>query len=63
MPWYGQSLTRPATSLSWTACHRNVPSDSLKAMSTPLSPLMAGSRTPSLFVPTKTTPPATTTLP
>src|SRR6185503_6390736 len=63
MPWYGQSLARPAASLSCTACHMNWPSDSRKAIRTPLSPLTFGSRAPSLFVPTKTMPPATTGLP
>src|SRR5262245_23607826 len=41
----------------------NWPSDSRKAIKTPLSPVIFGSRTPSLFVPTKTMPPDTTTLP
>src|SRR5688572_14397462 len=41
----------------------NCPSDSRNAITTPLSPVIFGSRTPSLFVPTKTMPPATTTLP
>src|SRR5687767_4488302 len=41
----------------------NWPSDSRKAMTIPLSPVTLGSRRPSLFVPTKTMPPATTTLP
>src|ERR1041384_1253572 len=63
MPWYGQSFTRPAASLSWTICHINSPSDSRKAISTPLSPVIFGSRSPSLFVPTKTMPPETTALP
>src|ERR1043165_745105 len=63
MPWYGQSLTRPVASLSWTICHMNWPSDSRKAISTPLSPVIFGSRKPSLLVPTKTMPPETTTLP
>src|SRR6185436_14261168 len=62
-PWYGQSFTRPAASLSWTICHMNSPSDSRKAINTPLSPTILGSRRPSLFVPTKTIPPATTALP
>src|SRR5262249_53165224 len=61
--WYGQSLARPAASLSWTDCHRNWPSDSRKAISTPRSPLTSGSFTPSLLVPTSTTPLATTGLP
>ena len=38
-PRRGQSLTRPAGSLSWTACQRNLPSASSKHMRTPLSPL------------------------
>src|SRR5882672_1725242 len=63
MPWYGQSFARPAASLSCTACHMNWPSDSRKAMRTPLSPLTFGSRGPSLFVPTKIMPPATTGFP
>src|SRR5262245_3842231 len=41
----------------------NWPSDSRNAISTPLSPLTFGSRGPSLFVPTKIIPPATTGLP
>src|SRR4030095_7842948 len=41
----------------------NVPSDSLNAIKTPLSPVIFGSRTPSLFVPTKIIPPETTALP
>src|SRR5688572_15548737 len=41
----------------------NWPSDSRKAMTIPLSPVTFGSCKPSLFVPTKTMPPATTTLP
>ena len=60
MPWNGQSFARPAASLSCTACHRNVPSDSRNAIRTPLSPLMAGSRIASLLVPTSTMPLATT---
>src|SRR3954467_8524814 len=63
MPWYGQSLARPAASLSCTACHMNWPSDSRNAMRTPLSPLTFGSRGPSLLVPTEIIPPATTGLP
>src|SRR3954453_12728922 len=63
MHWYGQSLARPAASLSCTACHMNWPSDSRNAMRTPLSPLTFGSRGPSLLVPTRTMPPATTGLP
>ena len=63
MPWYGQSFARPAASLSCTACHMNWPSDSRNAMRMPLSPLTAGSRGASLFVPTNTYPPATTGLP
>src|SRR5688500_16563949 len=41
----------------------NAPSDSRNAIKTPLSPVIFASRSPSLFVPTKTMPPATTTLP
>src|SRR5688500_8625080 len=41
----------------------NAPSDARNAMRTPLSPLTAGSRSASLFVPTNTRPPATTGLP
>src|SRR4051812_31716694 len=41
----------------------NWPSDSRNAIRTPLSPLTFGSRGPSLLVPTKTMPPATTGLP
>src|SRR3954467_9653659 len=63
MPWYGQSLARPAARWSCTACHMNWPSDSRNAMRTPLSPLTFGSRGPSLLVPTKIIPPATTGLP
>ncbi len=63
MPWNGQSLARPADSLSCTDCHRNWPSDSRNAISTPLSPLIAGSFIASLLVPTSTTPFATTGLP
>src|SRR3954453_12125572 len=63
MHWYGQSLARPAAGLSCNACHMNWPSDSRNAMRTPLSPLTFGSRGPSLLVPTKTMPPATTGLP
>src|ERR1043165_1682251 len=63
MPWYGQSLTRPVASLSWTICHINWPSDSRNAIKIPLSPVTFGSRRPSLLVPMKTMPPDTTTLP
>src|SRR4030095_2534752 len=59
----GQSLTRPAASLSLTCCQRNWPSDSRKAMRIPLSPVTLGSRGFSLLVPTKTFPPATTGFP
>src|SRR3954469_15422732 len=41
----------------------NWPSDSRNAIRTPLSPLTFGSRGPSLLVPTRTMPPATTGLP
>src|SRR6185369_1446821 len=41
----------------------NCPSDSRNAIRTPLSPVIFGSRSPSLFVPTKTMPPETTALP
>src|SRR5688500_1274609 len=63
IPWNGQSFARPAASLSCTACQRNSPSDSRNAMRMPLSPFTAGSFAASLFVPTKTVPPATTGLP
>src|SRR5215207_7050496 len=63
MPWKGQSLTRPAATLSWTACQRKAPVFSSKAISTPLSPTTFGSRLASLLVPTRTTPPATVMLP
>src|SRR5215207_9352002 len=39
------------------------PSDSRKAIKTPLSPVILGSRSPSLLVPTNTVPPDTTALP
>src|SRR5678815_2870933 len=48
---------------SWTICHMNSPSASRNAIRTPLSPVTFGSFSPSLLVPTKTMPPATTTLP
>src|SRR5262249_5290178 len=66
MPSSGQSLTRPAASLSWTACQRNLPSDSRKHMTMPLSKgslldlsTSRGLRGFLLFVPTNTLPPAT----
>ena len=59
----GQSFTRPAASLSWTFCQRNLPSDSRKHITTPLSPLTLGWRSDWLLVPTKILPPATTGLP
>ena len=63
MPWNGQSLARPAASLSWTACHRNWPSETRNAIRMPLSPLTFGSRIASLLVPTSTMSPETTGLP
>ena len=63
MPWYGQSLARPDSSFVCVCCHRNSPSDSLNAISTPRSPGWFLSRTISLLVPTKTLPPETTGLP
>src|SRR5919106_7025416 len=63
IPWNGQSLARPDASFSNVACHRNSPSASRKAISTPRSPPCLGSRSASLLVPTSTTPPATTGLP
>src|SRR6185503_13432387 len=63
MPWKGQSFARPAASLSCAACHMNWPSDSRNAIRTPLSPLTSGSLFPSLLVPTKTIPAATTGFP
>ena len=65
-PSFGQSLTLPASSLSWTACQRNLPVRSSKHISTPRS---IGSTSPSactvvsrllrgrsLLVPTKISP-------
>src|SRR4051794_7710507 len=60
MPSSGQSLTRPAPSLSVTHCHRNVPSLSRKHISTPLSPWIDLSRGFWLLVPTKILPRWTT---
>src|SRR5512139_1197501 len=51
------------SSLSVTACHRNLPSDSRRHISTPLSPLMSGFLGLPLFVPRKIFPPATTGFP
>jgi len=59
-PCCGQSWIRPAASFSWVFCQRNSPSASLNAMSTPRSFGRSALRRPSLFVPTKTLPPAST---
>ncbi len=59
-PCWGQSWIRPAASFSWVFCQRNAPSASAKAITTPRSSGSAGIRRPSLLVPTKTLPPATT---
>src|SRR5262245_19391024 len=58
MPSLGESFS--ASALSWTICQRKEPSDSLKHIITPLSPLTLGSRGLSLLVPTKTRPPTMT---
>src|SRR5262249_14650871 len=63
MPCSGQSLTRPASSLSCTACQRNLPSASRKHMTTPLSPVISLLRGEPLLVPRKILPPDTTALP
>src|SRR5262245_28677845 len=63
MPWNGQSLARPDESFSNVACHRNSPVASRNAITTPRSPGCLGSRTASLLVPMRTTPPATVGLP
>jgi hypothetical protein len=63
MPCSGQSLTRPDSSLSWTACQRNFPSLASKHMTMPLSPWTFGLRGAWLFVPAKIRPPETTGLP
>src|SRR5438105_3295274 len=66
MPSSGQSLTRPAGSLSLTYCQRNSPSDSRKHMRTPLSIGSSLASTSRLFrgtlllVPTKILPPEIT---
>ncbi len=62
-PWNGQSLARPDSSFACVCCQRNSPLDSRNAISTPRSPPCFGSRSSSLFVPTKTMPPETTGLP
>ena len=55
--WTGRAgVARPAASLSCTDCHRNSPSVSRNAISTPRSPGCFGSRSFSLFVPTYTRP-------
>ena len=58
MPSSGQSLTRPASSLSWTSCQRNSPLSSLKHIRTPLSPRISLLRGRSLLVPMNILPPA-----
>src|SRR5262245_66465389 len=63
MPWNGQSLARPDESFSNVACQRNSPVASRNAITTPRSPGCLGSRTASLLVPMRTTPPATVGLP
>src|SRR5579862_4058815 len=60
---YSQSLTLPAFSLGTVSCQRNLPSASLKHMSTPASSLRFGLRGEVSFVPTKTFPPETVGLP
>ncbi len=60
MPSRGQSWTRPAASLSWRACHRNLPEPASKHMTTPLSPVILSSFGFSLLVPMKILPPAIT---
>ena len=52
-----------ASSLSVTACQRNLPSDSRKHISTPLSPAISGFLGLPLFVPRKIFPSATTGFP
>src|SRR5262249_49393730 len=60
IPSCGQSFTRPAGSLSCTACQRNFPVFSSKHITIPLSPLILGLRRLPLLVPTKTLPSAIT---